>query len=66
MSVTKKFNSLDALDHLENLVKELSKKKTLASHHKQINVITEYLDSIYNQGLKDGFKAAEKSNNIKL
>jgi hypothetical protein len=62
----KNFDSIKALEDLEILIKELTTKKTMASHYVQVKSITNYLEGIYNQGLKDGFKEAQRANNLKI
>ena len=60
------FDSHKALDKLEELIKGLAKKNTLSSHLAEIKNITDYLESIYEQGLREGFELSEKADKLKL
>lgn len=70
MGVKMKFDSLKALEELEELIKALSKKHSLTTHVIQVKKITDFLEKIHDAGIATGieigFEQGEKSNHLKL
>lgn len=61
-----KFDSLKALDTIENMVKDLGKSDNLSTHMKKVQKIIDFLEKIHNDALLIGFEQGEKSNTLKL
>ena len=60
------FDSAKALDTIEALVKDLSKQDSISVHLEKIKRITNFLHSIHDNAITEGFNQGLAANKLKI